>query len=249
VSTPTSRIQLCGPTVIELDGVRLDDRLPGRQGRLLFAYLVLKRHRPTSRDELTDAVWPERPPSAADAGLNSLLSKLRKVLGTGVLEGRASLRLHLDEQARIDIEVATEAVHRSESRIALQEWRPAWGPALVALFIAERDFLPGEDAPWIDEQRRVLAEIRLRALEAYTAAALGTGGTELPAAVRAGGQLVRLAPLREAGYRLLMQALAAEGNVAEALRVYTDLTDTLRDELGVPPCATSQAVYDRLFVH
>jgi SARP family transcriptional regulator, regulator of embCAB operon len=71
----------------------------------------------------------------------------------------------------------------------------------VALFVAEREFLPGEDAPWVDEQRQHLAEVRLRALEAYAVAALGIGGTELPAAVRAGRQLVRLVPLREAGIR------------------------------------------------
>ena len=117
---------------------------------------------------------------------------------------------------------------------------------MVALFIAEREFLPGEDAVWIDEERTLLAEIRLRALEAYVAAAFGTGGTELPAAVRAGRQLVRLVPLRESGYQLLMQALAAQGNVAEALRVYADLSAMLRDELGVSPCATTQAVYDQL---
>ena len=67
-----------------------------------------------------------------------------------------------------------------------------------------------------------------------------------PRAVRAARQLVRLAPLRESGYQLLMQALACEGNVAEALRVYTKLCDVLRDELGVSPCATTQAVYDDL---
>ena len=86
----------------------------------------------------------------------------------------------------------------------------------------------------------------MRALEAYAAAALGTGGTELPAAVRAGRQLVRLVPLRESGYQVLMQALACQGNVAEALRVYTDLCDTLRDELGVTPSSRTQAVYDGL---
>ena len=245
-SPPPTRIQLCGPTVIELAGARLENRLPGRQGRLLFAYLVLKRHRPASRDELIDAIWHEDQPSAAEAGLNAFISKLRKVLGTGVLDGRANLRLHLDNHARVDVEVAAEAVHRSESQIALRDYKRAWGPALAALFIAEREFLPGEDTPWIDEQRRTLAEIRLRALETYAAAALGTGGTELPAAVRAGRQLIRLVPLRESGYQLLMQALAAQGNVAEALRVYTELSDTLRDELGVPPGATTQAVYDQL---
>ncbi len=207
---------------------------------------MLKRHRPAGRDELIEAIWPERRPSAADAGLNALISKLRKLLGTDVLDGRASLRLHLDKDARVDIEVAAQAVHRGESQIALRDWKRAWGPSLAALFIAEREFLPGEDTPWIDEQRRTLSEIRLRALEAYAAAALGTGGTELPAAVRAGRRLIRLVPLRESGYQLLMQALAAQGNVAEALRVYTELNDTLRDELGVSPCATSQAVYDQL---
>jgi DNA-binding SARP family transcriptional activator len=245
-STPPTRIQLCGPTVIERDDVRLESRLPGRQGRLLFAYLVLNRHRSTNRDELVEALWPQQPPSAVDAGLNALISKLRKILGTGVLEGRSSLRLHLETDARVDVEVAVGAVHRAESRIALHDWKRAWGPALVALFIAEREFLPDEHTPWIDEQRRALAEVRLRALEAYAAAALGTGGTELPAAVRAGRQLVRVVPLRETGYQVLMRALASQGNVAEALRVYTNLCDVLRDELGVSPCATTQAVYDQL---
>jgi len=117
---------------------------------------------------------------------------------------------------------------------------------LVALFVAEREFLPGEDAAWIDEQRRQMKEVRIRALEAYAAATLGTGGTELPAAVRAGRRLVRLVPLRESGYRLLMQALACQGNVAEALLVYANLREVLRNELGVSPCATTQAVYNQL---
>ena len=82
----------------------------------------------------------------------------------------------------------------------------AWGPALTALFVAERGFLPGEDAPWIDEIRHQLTVLRLRALECYAAAGLGIGGTELAAAVRAGRQLIRLAPLRESSYRYLMQA-------------------------------------------
>ena len=163
---------------------------------------MLKRHRPAGRDELVEAIWPEHRPSAADAGLNALISKLRKLVGTDVLDGRGSLRLHLDKDARVDVEVAAQAVHRGESQIALRDWKRAWGPSLAALFIAEREFLPGEDAPWIDEQRRTLSEIRMRALEAYAAAALGTGGTELPAAVRAGRRLIRLVPLRESGYQL-----------------------------------------------
>jgi SARP family transcriptional regulator, regulator of embCAB operon len=245
-STPPTRIQLCGPTVIERAGERLEGRLPGRQGRLLFAYLVLKRHRLAGRGELVEALWPRHLPTASDTALNALVSKLRKILGPGVLDGRSSLRLQLGEDTQVDVEAAAAAVHRAESQVALGEWKRAWGPSLVALFVAEREFLPGEDAPWIDEQRRQLAEIRLRALEAYAAATLGTGGTELPAAVRAGRELVRLVPLRESGYLLLMRALAGQGNVGEALRVYSNLCDVLRNELGVSPCATTQAAYDLL---
>src|SRR5260221_4588227 len=167
--TPRTRIQLCGPTVVERDGQRLETRLPGRQGRLLFAYLVLERHRPTGRDELIEAIWPRRHPAATEIALNALVSKLRKVLGPGVLDGRSSLRIRLETSDKVDVEVATEAVHRAESQVALEEWKPAWGPSLVALFIAEREFLPGEDAPWINDQRDRLADIQVRALEAYAA--------------------------------------------------------------------------------
>jgi pentatricopeptide repeat protein len=244
-SPPTTRIQLCGPLVIERAGERLEPRLPGRQGRLLFAYLAVNRHRLVGRDQLTDALWPDQPPSATDSALNALLSKLRRALGAEAVEGRSSLRLRLGE-AWVDIEAAAEAIHRAESSIALEDWTRAWAPSLVALFVAEREFLPGEDANWIDDQRRHLAEIRLRALESYAGAGLEIGGTELSGATRAGHQLVHLAPLRESGYRCLMQALAAQGNVAEALRVYSRLCDALRDQLGVSPGVLTRAVYEKL---
>jgi DNA-binding SARP family transcriptional activator len=242
----STRIQLCGPTVIERDGQRLEDRLPGRQGRLLFAYLVLNRHRLVSRDELAEAIWPRQLPTAADAGLNALISKLRKLLGAGAIDGRTALRLTLGEDAQVDVEAAVSAAHRAESQVALGQWKHAWGPSLVAMFVAEREFLPGEDAPWIAERRQHLADIRIRALESYALAALGIGRTELPAAVRAGRELITRAPLRESGYQVLMRALAAQGNVAEALQIHGCLRETLRDELGISPCATTQAVYDQL---
>ena len=187
------RIQVCGTLAVECDGQRLEDRLPGRQGRLLFTYLVVSRHRQVSRDELAEALWREPDPAAIDARLNPLLSKMRRVFGPDAVDGRSAIRLCLPA-AWVDLEAAAEAIHRAESSIAQQDWTRAWGPALTAMFVAERGFLAGEDAPWIDEVRHQLTEIRLRALECYAAAALGLGGTELTAAVRAGRQLTRLAP-------------------------------------------------------
>jgi SARP family transcriptional regulator, regulator of embCAB operon len=239
------RIQICGALAVERDGQRLEGRLPGRQGRLLFTYLVVNRHRQVPRDELAEALWREPDPAAFDARLNPLLSKLRRVFGADAVDGRSTLRLCLSG-TWVDLEGAAEAIHRAESSIAQQDWARAWGPALTAMFVAERGFLPGEDAPWIDEIRHQLTEIRLRALECYAAAGLGLGGTELAAAVRAGRQLTRLAPLRESGYRYLMQALAAQDNLAEALGVYGQLCECLRDQLGVSPSPASRELYQRL---
>jgi DNA-binding SARP family transcriptional activator len=213
---------------------------------MLFAYLVLNRHRSCSRSELAEALWGDNAPGASEAGLNALVSKLRKGLWPGAIDGRTSLRLPLHHDAWVDVEVAEQAVHKAESRIVLREWAPAWGPALAGLFISERAFLPDDEAPWIDVQRAKLADIRVRALEAYAASALGTGGTELLAAVRAGRQLVRLVPLRESGYQVLMRALADQGNVAEALAVHAELSNVLREELGVSPSAATQAVFHSL---
>lgn len=239
------RIQICGPLAIERDGERLEALLPGRQGRLLCTYLVVNRHRQTPRDELAEALWREPDPAAIDARLNPLLSKLRRVFGADAVDGRSTIRLCLSD-AWVDLEAAAEAIHRAESAVAQQEWARAWGPALTALFVAERDFLAGEDSPWIDEIRNQLTVLHLRALECYAAAGLGLGGTELDAAVRAGRQLIRLAPLRESGYRYLMRALAAQDNMAEAINIYGDLSQRLRDQLGVSPSPATRALYEQL---
>ncbi len=245
LASPGLRIQVCGPLAIECDGRRLDQALPGRQGRVLFVYLVVNRHRQVLRDELAEALWREPDPVAIDARLNPLLSKVRRALGPDAVEGRSLLRLHLPD-AWVDLEAAAEAIHRAESAAAQRQWMRAWGPVLLALFTAERGFLPGEDAPWITAIRHNLTDLRLRALECYAATELALGGTELAGAVRAGQQLVQLAPLRESGYRHLMRALAAQGNIAEALTVYYELCERLRDQLGVSPSPATRELHHEL---
>ena len=230
---------------MERDGHQLEGALPGRQGRLLFAYLIVNRHRCVDRDELAEALWRDPDPAAVEARLNPLLSKVRRVVGSAAVDGRSTVRLHVDD-AWVDLEAAAAAIHRAESCVAQGDWTGAWGPALTALFVSGRTFLPGEDAPWIEVVRRTLAETQVRALECYAATGLSLGGTELAAAVRAGAQLTRIAPLRESGYRYLMRALAATGNIAEALTVYGELCDQLREQLGVSPSTASRAVYESL---
>jgi len=231
------RIQLCGRFVVELDGRRVERELP-RQGRLLVAHLLLERGRPQARGRLADALWGERPPASASDTLTALVSKVRGALGTEILQGRSELELRLPPETVVDVEQAETAVHAAESACALEDWPRAWSASLTAQCVASRPFLIEHDGPdWVDERRRELADVLARGLECYTSACLGLGGAELASAAR---RLVRLAPLRESGHVLLMDALAARGNTAEALAAYERLRELLRDELGVPPCAEAQ---------
>ena len=240
------RIQLCGRFVIELDGRRIEDQLPSRQGRLLFAYLALNRDRAVTRTQLVDALWPYAAPADAPAALSVLVSKLRASLGAERLGGRSELRLNLPADTFIDVEDALAAVHEAQSAIALGDWRRAWGPALRAQFIVRRRLLGEHDTPWLDQWRRRLDDVYDRALEAYAASCLGIGGTELPGAERAARNLLERSPMRETGYALLMDALAAQGNVAEAMRVYDRARTTLDQELGITPGRAIQEAHARL---
>jgi SARP family transcriptional regulator, regulator of embCAB operon len=241
-----ARIQLCGRLVANIDGSRIEDTLPGRLGRILFAYLVLNRGRPVPRTKLLMAGWGEDAPAEAGNALSVVLSKLRHGLGAEHLQGRAEIELLLPPTTFVDVEAALEGAHRAESAIAAGQWARAWGPAGIAYHVATRPFLTGLEAPWIDEWRRRLEEVRLRGLECFAAASLGLGGPALAQAEERARTLTELAPYRETGHRLLMEALARRGNIAEALRAYERLRVLLREELGITPSPTVQGVHRRL---
>lgn len=241
-----TRIQLCGRLVVRLEGRRVDDALPGALGQLLFAYLALNRLRRIDRDELLVAVYGEEATPGHGARLSVLLSKLRRMAGPELLVGRTQLELMLPHDVFVDVEAAVDALHRAESHVAKGEWAAAWGPASLAYDVASRPLLLGQDRLWLDDWRRRLDDIRLSGLECLAAASFGLDGPELPQAVNCARRLVELAPFRETGYRILMEALERSGNAAEALRVYDRLRLTLRDELGIPPSSAVQDVYRRL---
>jgi DNA-binding SARP family transcriptional activator len=241
-----TRVQLCGRITVSLEGRRLEAGLPHGQGRLLFVYLVLNRMRPLSRDMVAAAIWPEDAPAETEANLRVLVSRLRRLLGANTIEGRSTLQLLLPEDTWVDTEVAARRIHEAEAAVHVHDWSRALPAASTAFAIAERGFLPESDVPWVVERRRWLEDLRIRALECDGVASLGIGGTEVAAAERDGRRLVELAPYRESGYRLLMEALAHKGNTAEALIVYEKLRGLLSDELGTLPSAQTQALHRRL---
>ncbi len=241
-----TRIQLCGRLKVDFEGRHVTPALRGRQGRVLLAYLVIKRGRAVSRDEMVRAIWPDQRPADPSAALRTQLSRLRSALGPQALAGRDTVELRLPDDTWVDVEVAERAIRVAEAALRSSAWREAWAQAHVTLNIAGRPFLAGFEAAWVDDVRREFKELELRAREAIARAGIGLGGSELASAERSARVLIREAPFRESGYLNLMRALVASGNTAEALRTYDDLRKLLVKELGSAPGSELQALHREL---
>lgn len=245
------RVYLTGELQLE-HGERLlrESQLPGRQGRLLVAYLVVERHRAVPQPELADLLWPERPPPSWPAAMSAIVSKVRSRLdGLGL--DRAVLasafncyQLKLPDTAWVDLEAAAHAVHLAEGALLTGSPAAAYGPGLIATTITRRTFLPGEDGAWATERRRLLGELRIRALDCFSQALAANGEFEL--ALGHAREAVRMEPYREPGYRTLMRVLSANGDRAEALRVYARCREVLATELGVDPAPETQQLHRTL---
>lgn len=244
------RIQICGPLAIEYAGtVVREPGLPGRQGRRLWTYLVLNRRRPVPRDELATAMWGDAVPDAWDNSLNALVSRLRGVLrrlgaergGLAVRGSGGRYTLELPDEAFIDFERGWRALLRAESALRAREYAACAAEALIARGIAGRGFLPGEDAPWIEVHRRALADTLVQATELSAEAELARGASR--DAQRLAREVIDLDALRESGYRLLMRALAASGNGAQAVRVMDECRRALQSTVGAAPSKETERVF------
>jgi peptide/nickel transport system substrate-binding protein len=242
-------VSLTGRVAIEGDKASVDEQgFPGRQGRIVFAYLLAEPGRLVPRDELAEALWGETLPATWEKALAVLMSKLRGLLDACGVDGSAALtsafgcyRLALPDGSWIDAAAAAESVQEAEAALAGGRADDARAEAAAAAALARRTFLPGEDGPWVEAKRAELGELLVRALACLAEAELGAGNAA--GAAHHAEELTTLEPFRESGYRLLMRAHAAAGNPAEALRVYEHCRRTLDEELGTYPSAETETVY------
>jgi len=246
------KVFLAGRVAVEANGVLIDEeRLPGRQGRLVFAYLVAEEGRPIPHDELAEAVWGDVPPATWEKALSVVVSKLRALLaqhgvdGGNVLTGAfGCYRLNLPQGTWVDIVAAADAAREAEAALAADDLDQAKALAARAASIARRPFLPGEEGEWVEAKRRELADVLRRALGGLSDACLRSGDDA--EAAKWAEESIALEPYRDAGYRRLMAAHAAAGNRAEALRVYERCRRLLADELGAYPSPETESIYRQL---
>ncbi|MEV6286491.1 BTAD domain-containing putative transcriptional regulator [Kribbella sp. NPDC051770] len=229
------QIGMLGPFEVRV-GAELVD-VPGARLRGVLIALALRPGQVVPKGVLVDWVWGENPPTEAGNALQRLVSRLRKVLPEGVVEGHPEgyrLRVAPEDVDAVAFEALVAKARQAGDLGALQEALGLWrGAAMQDVGLQESS---AYDAAVVR-----LEGLRLGALEDWYDAEvrLGRGAglvTEL-------SDLVAAHPVRERFVAALMRALAAAGRNAEALQVFERTRQALGDELGVDPSAELSAVH------
>lgn len=236
-----SRVQIgiLGPFELRADdGVFAE--VPGARLRGLLAALALEPGHAVPKGTLIDWIWGEQPPSDAANALQRLVSRLRKALPEGVVEGQADgyrLKVEPDAVDAVRFERLVARARNDEDprgvrllREALALWR---GAAMQDIGL--------QDSAAFDAAVTRLEGLRLTAMEDRFDAEISLGhGAELVTELT---DLVAAHPVRERLVAALMRALVATGRDTEAMLVYERTRETLADELGVDPSAELSALH------
>src|SRR5215472_7620094 len=232
---------MLGPLEVRTDDGGLAD-VPGARLRGLLIALALKPGRVVQKASLVDWIWGEEPPADATNALQRLVSRLRKALPDGVVEGQTDgyrLRLEPDAVDAVRFErlvMAGQARTEDGSRRvrllreALELWR---GAAMQDVGLL--------DSSAFDAAVVRLEELRLTATEERADAEITLGrGAEVVTELT---DLVAVHPVRERLVAALMRALVAAGRDSEALLVYQRAREALADALGVDPSPELAALH------
>ncbi|NMO53872.1 AfsR/SARP family transcriptional regulator [Actinoplanes sp. TBRC 11911] len=227
------QISMLGPLEVRIDDSQSVD-VPGARLRGLLVALALEAGRVVPKSVLVDWLWGESPPADAANALQRLVSRLRKTLPEGSIDGQAGgYRLAIDPDAvdAVRFERLVDRARGDEGQVkplreALALWRGA----------AMQDVGLQEGAAF-DAAVARLEGLRLAAMEDRFDAEAGAELVgELTDAVAAN-------PVRERLAGALMRALVAAGRGSEALLVYQRTREALADELGVDPSPELAALH------
>src|SRR5579863_1061297 len=220
------------------DGVLAD--VPGARLRGLLIALALEPGHTVPKATLVDWIWGGRPPAEAANALQRLVSRLRKALPEGLVEGQADgyrLRVEPDAVDAVRFERLVGQARNDEDprrvrllREALALWR---GAAMQGVGL--------QDSAAFDAAVTRLERLRLTAMEDRFEAevSLGHGAALVPELT----DLVAAHPLRERLVAALMRALVAAGRDTDALLAFKRAREALADALGADPAPELSALH------
>jgi DNA-binding SARP family transcriptional activator len=194
------------------DAVRADAPIPQHAWRRrrpadLLKLVALAPGRTLPREQVLEALWPEKDAASGANNLHRALYDLRQVLGgrwVDVERGEVALRG--------DVWVDVDAFEEAAARGGREGWTQA-----VALY--RGDLAPEDlESPWLQPRRQALRARFVDAAFPLARAAASEGDAQL--AVPLLRRILEVDPATEEAHRLLMRLLAGSGRRGEALRQY-----------------------------
>ena len=228
----------------------LDDGRPlpigGPKQRAVLAHLILQPNRIVPAERLIEDVWGEEPPETARNVMQSYVSRLRKLLGDGRIEGRGAGYVLSVAPEEIDASRFEALVRQGKASVESDPWRAAKAFAEALDMWRGPAFADLADEPSLRGSIARMEELRLGATEHRIAAELAMGRhstmvSELEA-------LTSQYPLRERLWAHLMLAMYRSGRQAEALNAFQRARQVLQEELGADPSAELLDLNQRILI-
>lgn len=212
----------------------------------LVGYLAPRAGSPVSRQRLAGLFWPESTDAQALTNLRRELHHLRTVLGDepSLVVTPRDLCWRDTDSCDVDLRAFAAARQAAFAAEADGDWTTALACADDAVVGYGGPFLPGTDAGWVHDIRAALEQQFVEICDLICRVRLRVG--DPAAAVTAGRRRIRVRPLEEVGYRLLMQLHADMGDRAGAVSTYHHCASVLERELGLDPDQETRQLLQRL---
>ena len=234
---PTLQLSLLGR--FELRGTTGPVDLNSKKLAALLAFLASTTPQLHAREKLMALLWGSHFDAQARQNLRQALTRLRHALGADALiaDGNTvTLRAGAISCDLRQFESLLSSGNQGDLAAAIDLYR---GPFLSDLEIAEDAW-----TEWLRIERQRLEGRALDAMVELGSRALKAGDHHQ--ALLAANRAVALSNLREDAHRLVIQALAAGGRRAEALRHYDQLVRLLQRELTADPDPATTAIATEL---
>jgi DNA-binding SARP family transcriptional activator len=230
-------IGVLGPLTAEVAGRPVD--LGGPRQRAVLGLLLSARGEVVSVDRLVEDLWRGEPPPKAIGALQAYVSNLRRAIEPD-RPPRSPARVLISSAPGYAVQLDTGQVDawRFESLIkqAAQHDDPKTARASLEEALAlwrGRPYAEFDGHDWTVSEAERLNELRLAARERLADCLIRTGAAS--EAVVEASTLVREAPLREEGWRLLALGQYAAGRQADATATLRQARRMLAEELGLDP--------------
>ncbi|MCX4803362.1 winged helix-turn-helix domain-containing protein [Streptomyces sp. NBC_01214] len=237
---PAVRVRFLGDFELTVNGAPVQRWRAGK-ARGLFQYLVVHRGQMLTRDRLYASLWPGAD-AAAGSSLKVAAHALRRVLDAHPDHpGDSGIRLVYRDFGYVlhitglwsDLDRFQELVHTGLRAAAAGDAPLARTRLRAAIGLYGGEFLRGESADWVVEQREYLRALALRALGVLRADA--EAREEFVELIEICKRTLEIDRHHEETYRALMAAHGRRGELACVRRWYELCARRMRDELGVAP--------------